>query len=362
MRVLFFGTYDARRHPRVHVLKEGFEALGHEVTECNVPLGLDTAWRVRIAKQPWLLPVLAVKLGAAWARLWRRARRLLRPDVVVIGYMGHFDVHLARRLWPGGRLVLDHLIFADDTARDRGISGSGRMHIFGRLDRAALGAANVIVVDTEEHRAMVPPELRERALVVPVGASTAWFSPPLARPGPLSVIFFGLYTPLHGAITIGEAIGSLADEPQIHFTMIGRGQEFEATRRAASASARVQWLDWVETEALRRLLADADICLGIFGAGPKALRVVPNKVYQGAAAGCAVVTSDTAPQRAMLGEAAIFVHPAEPTELAEALRALAADRPRLASLRSAAYRRADEAFRPPAVVRPLEQRLSAVSS
>ena len=54
--------------------------------------------------------------------------------------------------------------------------------------------------------------------------------------------------------------------------------------------------------------------------------MVPNKVFQGAAAGCAVVTSDTAPQRRVLGDAAVLVPPGDPAALAEALRSLAADR------------------------------------
>src|SRR6266550_2632721 len=50
-RVLFFGTYDARRYPRVRVLQEGFAALGDEVLECNVPLRLDTAARVKMRRR-----------------------------------------------------------------------------------------------------------------------------------------------------------------------------------------------------------------------------------------------------------------------------------------------------------------------
>ena len=45
---------------------------------------------------------------------------------------------------------------------------------------------------------------------------------------------------------------------------------------------------------LPALVAGHDVCLGIFGTGDKALRVVPNKVFQGAAAGCAIVTSTRA--------------------------------------------------------------------
>src|SRR2546430_10359329 len=58
-RVLFFGTYDARRYPRVRVLQEGFATLGDEVLECNVPLRLDTAARVKMLRRPWLVAPLA---------------------------------------------------------------------------------------------------------------------------------------------------------------------------------------------------------------------------------------------------------------------------------------------------------------
>src|SRR2546429_2913880 len=99
-RVLFFGTYDARRYPRVRVLQEGFVTLGDHVLECNVPLRLDTAARVRMLRRPWLVPLLAAKLAATWIPLIARSRRFRGADLVVAGYMGHFAVHLPRLPWP----------------------------------------------------------------------------------------------------------------------------------------------------------------------------------------------------------------------------------------------------------------------
>ncbi|MEX2102484.1 MAG: hypothetical protein WD805_00860, partial [Gaiellaceae bacterium] len=77
----------------------------------------------------------------------------------------------------------------------------------------------------------------------------------------------------------------------------------------------------------------------------------------GAAAGCAVVTADTPPQRAALGDAAVYVPAGDAGALAATLRGLEKDRDRLWELRQAAYRRADEAFRPAVVVQPLVERL-----
>jgi hypothetical protein len=49
-------------------------------------------------RQPWRLPVLAGRIARSWRALARPARRLPAPDLVLVGYLGHFDVHLAWRL------------------------------------------------------------------------------------------------------------------------------------------------------------------------------------------------------------------------------------------------------------------------
>ena len=357
MNILFFGTYDVRRHPRVRVLQEGFTAHGDRVLECNVPLGLETAWRVRILQRPWLLPLLLTRMAMAWARLARRARRLPGVDAVVVGYLGHFDVHLARRLWRRTTIALDHLISARDTAEDRGSSSNWVERILGQLDEAALRAADVVCIDTREHRETLPAWARPRAVIIPVGAPARWFRRPQPRADDtLAVAFFGLFTPLQGAPVVGKAIALLREEA-IRFTMIGRGQDFAAARAAAAANPNVEWRDWVDGDELPDLVAAHDVCLGIFGTSPKARRVVPNKVFQGAAAGTAIVTSATPPQQRAFEEAAVFVNPGDSGALADALAALARDRERVETLRVAAYARAAALFRPETVVEPLRERL-----
>lgn len=363
--VVGFGTYDARVHPRVAIVLDGLAERGAHVVECNVPLGFSTAQRVAMLRQPWRLPLLAGRLAACWARLAARSRSAPRADVVVVGYLGHFDVQLARRLYPRTPIVLDHLIGAGDTAADRGVGGRARGRLLRGLDRAALRAADVVAVDTEEHLALLPADLRGGAVVVPVGASRAWFAAGEARsrePDPagagraLRVVFFGLYTPLQGAGVIGGALALLAGAP-VEVTMVGTGQDYRAARAAAAGNTRVTWLDWVDPAELPGVVAGFDVCLGIFGTTPKALRVVPNKVYQGAAAGCAVVTSDTAAQRRALGDGALFVPPGDARALAEVLRSLAA-RPDLAARsRLAARERAEDRFTAGAVVARLATRL-----
>ncbi|GIH20970.1 glycosyltransferase [Rugosimonospora africana] len=386
MRVLVFGTYDAAMHPRVATIAEGLRTSGVDVAECNAPLGLSTADRVAMLTQPWRVVGLLVRIVRCWTVLTRTARRGPRPDAVLVGYLGHFDVHLARLIFRRVPVLLDHLIGASDTARDRRAGGGARGALLSLIDSAALRAADVILVDTEEHLAALPDRHRPRGVVVPVGAPTAWFADrsgsrrlsgpvepdpsPAARdgggaraiggePGPLHVVFYGLYTPLQGTPVIGAALGALAGSG-IRVTMIGAGQDLAEARRAAAANPDVRWLDWVPAAELPGLVAAHDVCLGIFGTGPKARRVVPNKVFQGAAAGCAIVTSDTPPQRRALGDAAVLVPPGDADELAGALLRLAGDRAELDRMRDRAGRLARDRFSPARIVAPLLDRLPGV--
>src|SRR5258708_5298638 len=121
MRVLLFGTYDTSTHPRVATIAEGLQASGVDVAECNAPLGLDTR---------------------RWATLIRAAGLMPAPDVVLIGYLGHFDVHLARLIFRRTPVVLDHLIGASDTGRDRRLDAGLRQAMLRMIDAAALRAAD----------------------------------------------------------------------------------------------------------------------------------------------------------------------------------------------------------------------------
>ena len=107
---------------------------------------------------------------------------------------------------------------------------------------------------------------------------------------------------------------------------IGKGQEAESIRANLDADPlpRVQWIDWVEYEALQTWLARADLCLGIFGTSTKAACVIPNKVFQIVAAGRPLITRDSPAIRELLtadGDCTYLVNAGDPHALAEAVRA-----------------------------------------
>ena len=102
------------------------------------------------------------------------------------------------------------------------------------------------------------------------------------------------------------------------------------------------------------------MCLGIFGVTPKAKRVVPNKVFQGAAAGCCVITSDTTPQRRILGDAALFVPPGDPSALASLLRRLSESPEQTLEMRRLAFEWSSGRFRPASAVEDLSRWISGL--
>ena len=367
MRLLFFGTYDARRTPAWRVLREGLREHGSDGPRVQRPPrpvhrrpGRDAAPAVAAAAP-------AFRLARCWVRLSPVAA--LRGGRQLAGRRaGRLPRATSTCCWPGccsggPRRARPPDLRRRHRRRPR-LSSALRMRLLRALDRRARQRRPGPARHRRARRAL-PEQPADRGaggagrcagrLVTPGGGR------PAHRPGALRVVFFGLFTPLQGTPAIGAALGLLADDPQVEVTMIGAGQDRAETRRLAGRQpARCTGSTGSSRPSCPPWSPRHDVCLGIFGIGPKALRVVPNKVYQGAAAGCAVVTSDTPPQRQALGDAAVFVPPGDAGALAAALRALAArPRPRWPSCRAAAADRARDRFAPPVVVTALRDRLHA---
>lgn len=357
MKVMFFGTYDEDRHPRVRVLRQGLRAHGADVMAVNRPLTDSTAERVDAARSPIAAARWLSRLIQAWVGLIRSSFRQSRPDVVIVGYLGVLDVLLARIRWPRAFVVLDHMAPLTGVAADRGLGKPAGL-VFRALDRLAEAVSDLVIFDTDENAALSGSSAGKK-LVVPVGAPEEWFvahTGPGSDDPPLRVVFFGLHTPLQGTPTIGAAIALLADT-SIEFTMIGTGQDLAACKAAAGEARGVTWIDWVPADELPGLVSSHHVCLGIFGTTAKAGRVTPNKVYQAGAAGCAVVTRDSAPQRTAVGDSAVFVDAGATAALAAAMRMLSSDRTRLRELQEASKNRA-ESWRPGPVTGELYSRIT----
>ena len=318
MHVLAFGTYQ-RDYPRNAQVRSCLRHAGVTVTERHVDVwgGKRDAWAAG--------PATAGRLVIAEARL--AASRRQPADALLVGYPGHLDLAAARIAARGRPVVFDPLVslydtFVGDRGRFTARSLAGRA--LQRIDRAALGAADLVVADTAAHaqfyaeRFGVEPA---RVRICFVGAEDRLFHPAPQTDEAFSVLFVGKLIPLHGLETI-LAAARLA--PELPFRIVGSGQ-LESS--LVGAPPNVTHIPWIDYEDLPTTIRAAGCALGIFGTSEKTARVIPNKAFQALACGTPLVTADTPAARELLtsGVDSVLVPAGDPAALASALRDLAAD-------------------------------------
>jgi len=374
VRICYFGTYsDQEGYPMNRVLLAGLEAAGCTVIPCHVRVWEDAADKMAGVGGGRAV-VRALRLAAAWGRLAVRFARLPDYDVLVVGYVGHLDLLLAKALglFRPRPVVLNALISLHDTVvTDRGLVSPGTLkaRLLAWLDRTAFRLADRVLIDTDahgRHLAEVYGAAPERLVRVRVGADPAGVPEAPPEPpadGPVTVLYFGTYIALHGVPTILEAARRLAGRGGLRFVMLGRGQELAAMQAAAGDLGNVRFDPrWVDRAALLEAVAASHVCLGVFGTGAKAGRVIPCKVYDALAMGRPVVTADTPAARELLtdGADAVLVPPGDPDALAKALAALADDPERRAALGRAGHATFRARCTPEAIGRELAQALETL--
>jgi glycosyltransferase involved in cell wall biosynthesis len=308
--VCFFGAYHAG-YPRSRVIQRGLERLGVPVAVCR------TDPRRKVATR---YPVLAAR--------YLRMRRDF--DVVFVPEFRHKDVPLAAALgaFTGKLCVFDPLVSRYDTRiRDRADARENTFQSWHNrnLDAWSMALADLVLADTSAHAdyyrsRFAPPDVPIR--VLPVGYDDEVFAasgPEPERVGPARVLFFGNYLPLHGADTIVRAAAILRDE-SVAFELVGGGQTFGDVERIVGSErlSHVTLTPRLPIEELPARIAGASVCLGVFGATEKALRVVPNKVFQCMGVDRAVVTARSPAVLELFrgGDEVALVPPADPGALA----------------------------------------------
>jgi glycosyltransferase involved in cell wall biosynthesis len=245
---------------------------------------------------------------------------------------------LAPLAWSRGvPIVWDMFIPLYDTVvRDRRLvrSSSPIAWALWLWEFAACRAADVVVLDTEAHARLIQQTYHlptKRTAAVLVGAELEHFprAPREAREESreIDVLFFGQFIPLHGIETIVEAARRSKNGPY-RWSLVGTGQEGERIRALleSDSDVKVDWIRWLPYESLQKRIAQADVCLGIFGESSKAANVIPNKVFQILAVGRPLITRDSPAIRELLSTntpGVRLVPPGDPEALVNAVAALA---------------------------------------
>lgn len=352
------GTFD-RDFPRNRVLKSLLEREGIEVRVLQHEVwGSDR--RIHVERSKFRL---LARLATVYARLIWSLARVERPDLVLVGYPGYFDVPMLAPIAKVRRIpiVFDPFVSLYDTlVEDRAMRGPASAA--GRLsrvaDRVACRLATLVLVDTPSHAdyfVRATGISRDRVRVLWLGAQEDVFGPqPEIEPTPGLVVFHGTFVPLQGLPTIIRA-AKLLEDKNVRFRIVGDGQERPAIERLARelGALNIELPGRVPREDIPREIAAAALCLGIFGTSEKARRVIPNKLFESLAVGRPVVTADTPAIRSAFSGEVEVVPPGDSQALAAKVEALLANPARLDELSSAGRRRFERDYSEAALSRQL---------
>lgn len=292
--------------------------------------------------------------SSGFMRYWQAIRALLRarkrhdPDVYVLGFRGHEIAWLVRWLTRGKPLVIDALMspYASLSEESKfGWIGRALARAWRPCERSILHASDGVLTDTEEHANYYRTRFglpAARVVAVPVGAeeraaTEEACSTHRAAAGPLRVLFYGSFLPLHGVDVILAGASRLSGQA-IDFRFIGgtRAQAAWLERRCHALGitryTHARWIDFeriIDTE-----IPGADLCLGgPFGGTPQAMRVVTGKTSQCLALGQPTVVGRIPEDHGFIDrDNCLLVEQDDPDALATAIAWAAANRDALADI------------------------------
>lgn len=263
-----------------------------------------------------------------------------RPSVVLVPHPCQFDAVVVGALCRIVRvpMVIDYFVSLYETVvDDRNIVSSTSLtaKVLRSVDALSVKLATLILADTPEDIEAFAKETStapSKWRTVWVGADSDIYTPEVASSSPEKVVlFYGTYIPLQGIDFIVRA--SLLLPKKYRIRLIGEGQERPRIEKIIrELNAPIELLNSVSETDLPAEIAQASVCLGIFGTGSKSSRVIPNKVFQCMAMGKAVITADTPAIRNHLGSAVATVPAGDPQALANAVVTLLEDDARLHEL------------------------------
>jgi glycosyltransferase involved in cell wall biosynthesis len=347
MKVCYFGIYDPD-YSRNRVFIQGLRENGVEVVECR-----------------------SAKSGIAKYIDLIRKHRTLRGTyhAMIVGYPGQQAAILARMLTRKPIIFNVLVSFYDSLVFDRKTVGrySFGAAYYWLLDWLSCRLSTLIILDTEAYIRYFIKTFRTRSKKfhrVFIGSDPEAIHPlPRTGSGAFSVHFHGYFNPLQGIPYI-IAAASLLESEGVRFTILGEGPGSNEFRRLAGElkSDTIRFMDLVPYGQLKDRMAEADVCLGVFGDSEKTGRVIPNKVFEALAARKAVITSRTPAVEELLvdREHALFCNVSDAADLAAKILELKRDPALRDRIAEAGYRLFQEKLEPRVLGREVKKIIMSV--
>lgn len=305
--ITFFGTYK-QKYARNVMLKNALTMFDYEVREVNIEIPderLELPEDFTFAKT---LKRIRKKLSSS-VQLLRHWKAIYTSDIVFVLHPGHLDVPIVKLL------TLTRLfsktkpqIWFDDSISPYDIMFVGRSiaarnslkaRLVKWIEMFTLRLVDKVMVDTKQMKQFLVNELGVQAhkiLVIPLGTNEKMYFPARQNvsSSKTSVLFFGLFNPMHGLPFIMDAAKLLKDEKNIEITILGDGYLKDDLIKfvADNALKNVKFKSFMPEEQLVKEIQACDIMLGIFTDSGTFKKVIANKVFAGLACQKAVITAD----------------------------------------------------------------------
>jgi len=268
--------------------------------------------------------LLAVLVPALWA--WRRHS--------VLEFYGPPDYAVFAALLPrllGARLVLYIFDLLPETlARGLGLGeDSLAVRLAGWAERASTALAQAVVVEGPHERDVVVARgtPAEKVVWVPNVPDEDVFRPSAGVSPPedgFVVMTHGTLLARYGIDEVVRAAALLRGRiPRLRAWIVGEGEHRPVAQALAASlglDGVVTFVGWVPYASLAALVARADV-----GVVPLRFNSLPNKLFEYALSGRAVVAADLPSIRRLFGDALLYFPPGDAGALAEAISRLYAD-------------------------------------
>ncbi len=264
--------------------------------------------------------------------IFRKWDEIKKCHVIYVGYPGHFDVFFA---WPIAKLLRKKLVFNPlliiytGFAEEQGILNKNSLMGFVAKHGESLlyNMCDMVFADTPLQKKFLIKRLNvnpKKLRVLPIGADDTYYkyTPYTNKNKKLNVMYYGLYSPIHGVEYIIEAARILKDDKDIQFTFVGNGNTFQKNYDRAQQLGLKNCIFYNNTPLSEHpaIIGKGDIFLGFLEKHPSVDRIIPNKIYQGLTLNKVVLTADAEVTRSLFKhkENIYLVEPANSKKLVKA--------------------------------------------
>lgn len=355
--VVLLGDYDYD-YPREKNIRRGLEDQNITVLDCQFS-----------DKEQFIGPTKLFLLPIYYFRIWREMTTILDdtdPDAIFVSRFNPLVLPIAwffchRSDCP---LIYDLFVSLYRTAEMREVNPVF-VWMLRAIEHVTLRIPDILAVETDQFCDLYAEMYslpRSRFLRLPMGADEEHYYPveDAEERSPTTVLYWGNFLPHHGVETIVKAAARI-DPEEVEFVFLGDGPRRESAESLAAELnlENISFEGFVSQSEVRYWASVSRVTLGVFSNDRRALASITNKVNEGIAMRCAVITERSpAITEWFTHRGSIYmVPPADPDALSYAICECLDDRELVEDIATGGYQVYQEELSPERVGEILAKRL-----